>query len=359
MKTVMVMIFLAALTLAGADIRIKTVEKEFQRKEKKLRSREQICQMNGSRVNYRCVMDGEGKLIHGAWDDFFFGLSHGSVGNGSWSVWNFFKAFDAKNKNLLEVGPAEKVSLLQFDGGVVLGFAWKDLSLRMIQMNSAKEWIFLKVTSKVPLKNLRFYAYPGGAHWEAPGRERRLKTGDQDYDLTKKQVMIPFVQNGLVLYNRNYSEQNGNYLVYNAAQFTTLTGSSSGNDVTLSFTPKADVTEFTFALGYFMKEPPADAAARFLTERLPNIEAMLAKMNWDPKLDLSSMEENFRLTQSLLEKQNVSAGEKAKLKQEYQAIEEAFKKGKAANQPAECAAAYQRLEKFRAKFTQSALDALR
>jgi hypothetical protein len=34
MKTVMVMIFLAALTLAGADIRIKTVEKEFQRKER-------------------------------------------------------------------------------------------------------------------------------------------------------------------------------------------------------------------------------------------------------------------------------------------------------------------------------------
>ena len=128
MKTVALMTLLAALTLSAADIRIKTTEKEFQRKENKLRSKEQVCQLDGSSIVYRYVTNAEGKIVIGGWDDFFFGLRHGSVNNGSWSPWNFFQVFNAQNKNVLNQSPAEKVSLVQFDGGTMLDFKWKDLS---------------------------------------------------------------------------------------------------------------------------------------------------------------------------------------------------------------------------------------
>lgn len=348
---------MTGLSLAGMDPMIKTVDKELKRDNRVLREKQWNIFFSNSSMVLRNLVDPDGnRLVRQKWGDYFFGLSHGSVNNGSWCAWNFFSCIGADGKNIPENFPAQKVSLVKFDGGAAADFLWDGLSIRVIQLSGMKDWVFMRVKSTAPVKSMTFRAWPGGAHWNIPGRERRLKIADKDFDLTKKQVDIPLEKNGLALYNRNYSEEYGNYLVFEANQLDKLTGYSD-NSVSLTFLTKKDQREFHFALGYFFKEPSADATSRFLVERLPNIEKMLRTIEWNPTVDVSSFEANLQQTKLLLSK--LAPGEKTQFSSELDLIEKAFRKARTENDASGCAEAQEKLRNLRIRIGEQGLSRLR
>lgn len=356
-KTYLYLGLLAVLPLAGMEPMMKTVDKELKRDDRVLREKQWNISFGSSGMVLRNLVDpASDRLIRQKWGDFFFGLSHGSVNNGSWCGWNFFSCAGADGKIIQENSPVRKVTLVKFDGGAAADFFWDGLSVRVIQLSGMKDWVFMQVKGNAPVKSMTFRAWPGGAHWEAPGRERRLKIADKDFDLTKKQVDIPLERNGLALYNRNYSEEYGNYLVFEADKYDKLAGYSD-NSVSLTFFPKKDHSEFHFALGYFFKEPPADAVSRFLVERLPNIEKMLRTIDWNPTVDVSSFESNLRQTKLLLSK--LDSGEAPRLSSELDLIEKAFRKAQSENDASGCAEAQENLRKLRVRIGEQGLARLR
>ncbi|OQA89000.1 MAG: hypothetical protein BWY31_00185 [Lentisphaerae bacterium ADurb.Bin242] len=356
-KTCLYLGLLAVLPLAGMEPMMKTVDKELKRDSRVLREKQWNISFGSSGMVLRNLVDLDGgRLIRQKWGDYFFGLSHGSVNNGSWCGWNFFSCAGTDGKSIPENSPVRKVTLVKFSDGSAADFLWDGLSIRMIQFSGVKDWVFMRVKSAAPLKSVIFRAWPGGAHWEAPGRERRLKIADKDFDLTRKQVDIPLERNGLALYNRNYSEEYGNYLVFEADKYDKLTGYSD-NSVSLTFFPKKDQGEFHFALGYFFKEPPADAISRFLVERLPNIEKMLRTIDWNPAVDVSSFESGLQQTRLLLSKLDPGAG--TAFSSELELIEKAFRKARSENDASGCAEAQENLRKLRVRIGEQGLARFR
>lgn len=317
----------------------------------------------------------DGSLLSGKWGDFFFGLSHGSVNNGSWCTWNFLtvhaRSGGHRSSDLIRQKPPVKTGMVRFSGGQLAEWVWAgELSLRLLQFADMPEWLFgrLLLPAGDTVGEIGLGAWPGGAHWDIPGRERHLVCGGQDLNLTTAFQPVPFQPgqfNALALYNRNYSERNGNFLVFSGMQTAAVTAQAGGlNKVQLNFVPVPGGREFVFALGYFRDADPQESVARFLGEQAANIKDVLAGINWTPGLDASAFAREWEIGQNVLRVLESSAdpGLTAEVeagRQQLAELRERFRQGVAADDPGACSIAWQELEALRLQLGQAWLNTLK
>lgn len=326
-------------------------------------------------LTYRYHLNPDGKtLLTGQWGDYFFGLKHGTINNGSWCTWNFLQVnqiVKGRGSNLLSRAPVQKTGMSRFAGGQLAEFIWEGgISFRLIQYEAMPEWLFGRV--QLPEGNddleVALSAWPGGTHWESPGRERHLVIMDNDLTLSNSLQKIPFAPaqgNALALYNRNYSERNGNFLLFEGAQVASLSANAGGNNkVQMNFKPAPGVQEISFAMSYFLDADPGESVARFLGEQAPNIIDMLRKVDWAPKFDGSGFQRDWRRCQDLLAILRKSEAPElrelsAKAEEQLTDLQRRFAEGEAANDPGQCSAAWQELEQLRLQMGKAWLDTLR
>ena len=117
MKRLLVFGLLAAvLGLSAREPSMKVTEKQIDRKGVKLTQKEWKVKFHHSDMVLKNMIGADGKLVKKAWGDFFCGLTHGTISNGSWDIWQFVSAMDKKWKVLPEKEPASKVSFVAKTG---------------------------------------------------------------------------------------------------------------------------------------------------------------------------------------------------------------------------------------------------
>ena len=322
-------------------------EKKVNRDGKELIEKTWKIKFPNANLVFKRTIGPDNKLVHSKWGDSFFGLSMFGKDIG-WSPWNFITILDAKGKNMLAAEPPESVVMSKFNEGALVKITWKTGYVKLLHLYNNKDWLFVKVDFPKDMKAVSLCCYPGGSDWGVAGRERRMKIGEQDLELTKQMKKISFRESdcGLALYNRNYKEQFGNFLVFEPAKFASLEGSSY-NAVNLTFNFKPEVTSATFAFSAFANENPSEAIPRFLVERLSNIRDALASTPWDPKMDFSEFKSKLEQVRQLI------AELKPELKttraQELEQISAAFSKAEAAQNVEGCAKALESLRALEKK----------
>ncbi|MBE6374825.1 MAG: hypothetical protein E7055_22505 [Lentisphaerae bacterium] len=349
---------ISAIAVFSAEPMMKVTVKNLDRKGKQYTQKSWNIQFHHASMILKNTIGEEGKLASGVWGDYFFGLDHGRVNNGSWCGWNFMEVLDAAGKNLTRSAPVNNVSFIKFDGGSYADFAWEKGSVKVLQFQNMKDWIFVKTTVPSGIRQVRFTVWPGGTHWKVTGRERRVKIGSEDLELNgnvPKAVPFAGTECGMVFYNRNYNEQYGNFLVFEPDKVEKISGTGV-NAMNIRFNVKTGVRELCFALGYFAKEDPGDAAQRFLTERLPNVKKALDTVNWNPVIDVSSFESAYKQVQLL-----VSAMESSLKQEEERKLKElrnSFDQAKSSSDAAGCARALDDLRAMRERVGKTNLKTL-
>jgi len=312
-----------------------------------------------SEMTYHYLLNPENQLVKKKWGDFELGLRHGRIQNGSWCMWNFFSCYMPDKKDLTNQEPAEKVSLLSTASGVHAEIVWPELTLKMVQLESAREWMFMEVIVKETPSLLRLRAWPGGAKWKvSDGGIRRLMTLSQDVTIPAKPMEYSGISGGMALYNRNYSERNGNFLVFEPGKYEKTTARAV-NMVQLDFVPKAGEKVFHFALGYFLNEDPQETCGRFLKERLPNIVTLLSQVQWRPEADLSDFLRNTEVIEKMLVQADLPPKQKAAFQTELRQCKERFN---AAEKKRDIPSAYHEIEiagQLRTRIGQEAVKAFR
>jgi len=370
-----VILFLTLLTGGLLYAQLLVEENEVEREGTKGLQVKREYLFKQSSLIYRYSHDPETKaLLKGKWGDYFFGLNHGTVNNGSWCTWDFLQVNQlqkGRRINLLNLAPVTKTGMSRFAGGQLAEFVWPGgITFRLIQYEAMPEWLFGRVQLPEQIADLEVAlgAWPGGTHWESPGRERHLLLQGNDLLLTNTPQNVPFVTeqgNALALYNRNYSERNGNFLIFEGSQVAGLTANAGGNNkVQMNFKPADGKRELTFALGYFLDADPGETVARFLGEQAPNIIEILQKVDWNPAFDSSGFQRDWQRCRELLailQKSNIvqlqelsgqAAGQLDQLRQR-------FADGEAANDPGQCSTAWQELGGLRLQLGKAWLETLK
>lgn len=331
------------LTGGIAAAQISSGESSVVRSGRQLKTVKYLCRIGSAKLRYELLCDPEtGNGAAGKWEDFFFGLYLGTKFQEGWSIWNFLQVYDARKQNILKRKPPEIYSY-RFAGGEFLHLVWEGVALRVIQFSGDEKWLYFRLEYRADTTHeISLMAYPGGTERKVPWRERHLAVGSDDFRLTGKPIEIPLPENGLVLYNRNYKEDSGNFLVFDSAAAAGLTASSPGeNVIRLAFFPRKNARSFAFALGYFSGESCRSAAERFLKEQRPAIHGRLMNVDWSPEADFSTLDGQVRNCSSFLRK---FAGPETKKKAE--ALVCRFQDCRLKNDYPGCMAAWRELEKL-------------
>ena len=356
--TLMAVCCVSAITAFSATPMVKVTEKNIIRKEKTYTQKSWSVKFDHSAMILKNTINSEGKLVTGTSDDYTFGLRHGTVNNGSWCSWSFMEVLDAQGKNLTRSSPVKDVTFIKFDGGSYADCVWEKGSIKVLQQQNMKDWVFIKVVVPSGIRQVNFKVWPGGTAWKVPGRERRLKIADQDMELkgnTPKVIPFTGTECGIAFYNRNYNDQYGNFLVFDPASVAKITGVEA-NSMTVRIIAKKGVKEMCFALGYFAKEDPADATQRFLVERLPNVKKTLDAINWNPAADVSSFESTYKQVQMLISA--MEGPEKAEEEKKLKEIRDVFEQAKNSSDAAGCAKALDNLRAMQKRVGSTKLNTL-
>lgn len=379
MRSRQIITLLAAVALAWQPLlsaQLQVAESMVERQGQQVRQVRRSYLFGDSSLTYLYHLDpADGRLLAGKWGDFFFGLSHGSVNNGSWCTWNFLtvsaRPGEGRPADLIRQKPPVKTGMSRFSGGQLAEWVWEgELSLRLMQFESMPEWLFgrLLLPAGDGVGEIGLGAWPGGAHWDSPGRERHLLCGGQDLNLTQAFQTVPFQPgqyNAVALYNRNYSERNGNFLVFSGAQTAVLTAQAGGlNKVQMNFVPVPGGREFVFALSYFRDADPQESVSRFLGEQAPNIMDVLSGINWTPGFDASAFARDWEIGQNVLRVLASSGGaglaaEVEAGRQQLAELQDRFRRGVDDDDPGACSAAWQELEALRLQLGRAWLDTLK
>ena len=301
-KMLPVLILLQAGGIAGAQITVN--ESSVVRNGQLLKAVKYLCRIGSAKLRYELLCDPEtGNAAAEKWEDYFFGLYLGTKFQEGWSIWNFLQVYDARKRNVLKRKPPYIYSY-RFSGGEFLHLVWKEVSLRVIQFSGDDKWLYFRLEFRADTPHeISLMAYPGGTDRKVPWRERHLAVESDDFGLTGKPIEIPLPENGLALYNRNYKEDSGNFMVFDSSAAAGLTaGSPGGNVIRLAFLPRKDTRSFSFALGYFSGESGRSAVERFLKEQRPAIHGRLMNVDWSPEADFSTLDGQVRNCGSFLRK---------------------------------------------------------
>ena len=146
---------ISAIAVFSAEPMMKVTEKNLDRKGKKYTQKSWNVQFHHSFMILKNTIGEDGKLAAGAWGDYFFGLDHGRVNNGSWCGWNFMEVQDAAGKNLTRSAPVQSVSFIKFDGGSYAVLTWPKGSIKILQQHSMKDWVFVKASVPSGIRQVR------------------------------------------------------------------------------------------------------------------------------------------------------------------------------------------------------------
>ena len=359
MKRLIVLGALAmVLGLSAREPSMKLIDKPFDRKGEKLQHKEWVVKFHHADLNLKNIIDKDGKLVKKAWGDFFLGLRHGTIYNGSWDIWHFVSAMDKKWKVLPEKEPASKVSFVRFADSSCVNMEWTNGSIRVLQTSGSQKWVYVKVTMPAGIHKVMLSVRPGGSHHGIKGRERHIRFGSLDVESKNFKVnKIPFdgKTTGMAFYNKNYNEKNGNFLVFEAEKIQTIQNHTE-NPVNVIFYPKKGVTELNFALGYFLNEDAEEVIQRFMVEQLPTIRKGLDSIQWDKAPDFSEFTKNAAQVKNLIA--GVQGPDKAKYEKEFAAIVKDYEAAKAKNDISAYTDVLDRLRKLQKKIGSSTLDSL-
>lgn len=349
---------MAAAVLSAREPSMKLTEKKLTRKGETFTVKQWSVKFHHSDLTLKNTFDKDGKLVKKAWEDFFLGLHHGTISNGSWDIWNFIYAQDIKGKALPDSAAAEQVSFIRFPDSSSVNMAWKNGVIKVLQTSGAAQWVYVKVTLPAGIRQVTFRLRPGGAHSGIKGRERWIRYNGKDTasEFFKTRT-IPVAANvdGMAFFNRNYSEKNGNFLVFESEKIARITNHTE-NPVTVIFHAKPGVKELNFALGYFLNQDAQEVIQRFLVEQLPNLRKSLDAVQWDKAPDFTEFSKNAEQVKNLIS--GIQEADKAKYEQEFQAIQKHYESAKANNDQNKYVNALERLRNLQKKIGASALDSL-
>ena len=337
----------------------KNTVKKIDRKGVKLEQKSWYVKFHHADMELKYTLDADGKVVKKAWGDFFCGLRHGNVYNGSWDIWEFINVYNTKGNYILPGAAAVKdASLVRFPDSSSFNMDWEKGSMKVLQTSGNGKWVFVKVQVPEGIGRVHLMVRPGGAHHGIKGRERRVRFGSTDVELRNFKVLplaIAGKSDGIAFYNRNYNEKYGNFLVLESEKYSSVNGHSI-NPVTLVLYPKKGVTELNFALGYFAKEDPEEAIQRFLVEQLPTVRKTLDSIEWDKAPDFSEFTKNAEQVKKIIS--NLSGDTKARYEKEFDAINSAYEAAKAQNDIEAYSAALKKLRDLQKNIGISALDDL-
>lgn len=342
-------ILACAAILAGLSARepsMKVTEKVIDRKGVKLTQKEWVAKFHHSEMNLKITLDADGKIVKKAWGDFFLGLRHGTIYNGSWDIWQFIAAKGMKSADLPSSAPVERVSFVRFPDSSSANMVWKNGEIRVLQTSGAANWVYVKVIIPEGVRNVSLVLRPGGAHTSVKGRERWIRYNGKDTPVNFFKVRTMEVApkvDGMAIYSKNYNEKYGNFLVFESEKVAKITQHTE-NPVTIFFHAKPGVKELNFALGYFANQDPEEAMQRFLVEQAPTVRKSLDAIQWDKAPDFSEFTKNAAQVKSLIA--GVQGDAKAKFEKEFAEIQKAYEDAKAKNDIPAYTQALERLRKL-------------
>lgn len=359
MKKLLIFTGLAlAAVLSAREPSMKVIEKKIDRKGVSLTQKEWKVNFHHSEMLLKNMIGADGKLVKKAWGDFFCGLTHGTISNGSWDIWDFISVQSMKWKNIPSAAPVSNVAFVRFPDSSSFNMSWADGEIKVLQTSGAKDWVYVKVKMPAGIRCVTLRLRPGGAHSSVKGRERHIRYngGDELAEFFKvKTLKWDGKSDGLAFYNRNYSEKNGNFLVFESEKIAKINHHTE-NPVTLQIYPKKGVTEMNFALGYFLNANADEVTKRFLVEQLPNQRKALDSIEWDKAPDFTEFSRNAEQVKKLIA--GLQGDEKAKNEKELAAIQKEYEAAKAMNDQNAYAKALDKLRKLQKAIGSSALNSL-
>lgn len=347
-----------AFGAAAAEPFMKQTEKQINRKGETLTVKEWNVSFHHSGLQLKNTLSSDGKLVKKAWGDFFLGLKHGTIYNGSWDIWQFISATAVKGGSIPASQTPERVVFLRFPDSSSVNMTWKNGEIKVLQASGSADWVYVKVAIPAGIRQVVLTLRPGGSHHGVKGRERWIRYNGKDHASKFYKVnTIPVAEkvDGMAFFNRNYNEKHGNFLVFESEKIARITNNTE-NPVNVIFYPKPGVKELNFALGYFTNKDAEETIQRFLVEQLPNIRKSLDAVNWNKAPDFTEFSKNADQVKKLIA--GIQGADKAKYEKEFAAIQKDYEAAKARNDQNAYAKTLDRLRKLQKTIGSSALNDL-
>jgi len=270
---------------------------------------QRVLVIDNLKINYQAIYNEEEKKpIRKKWGDFSLGCEFGRIGNGGWDIWNFLSVGvnkDGKNINIERENLIKNIYILENteERGIAELF-WEGeiyLSVKILKYKGLKNWFFMKIESNFPISKVFLSAYPG----ETTGpkeRERWCGFKSGFYNLHKEEGKMKEGDFYVILFNKygGYQDRYGNFLVFLPDEVNDCRVRGTYG-VGIEITPKRDLKEIKFALGYFYNENREEAIENFKQIEVNEIYNKLSKIDWKVNFDFSSFKNIVEEIDKLLE----------------------------------------------------------
>jgi len=273
---------------------------------------ERVVEIDNLKIYYKVTYNEEKKTIIKKYGDFFLGCEFGRIGGGGWNLANFLsvgvnkdgKTISVERENLikniyiLENTEERGVAELFWDGEIFL-------SVKILKYKGLKEWFFMKIESNFPISKVFLSAYPG----ETTGpieRERWCCFKNGFYNLHKEEGKMKESDYYVILFNKygGYQDRYGNFLVFLPDEVSDCKVRGTYG-VGIEITPKKDLKEIKFALGYFYDKNREEAIEYFNKIEANEIYNKLLKIDWKVNFDFSPFKDIIEEVEKLLENEEV------------------------------------------------------
>jgi hypothetical protein len=360
--------------LSAAEPHIKNQEKEYALDGVQIRENDRSIQLDTARLIYLTKSEKDKKALRtGKWGEFFFGLEFGRPvrSNGGWSIWNFIEIFYWKNQrynNAVAQYWPENVTLTRFPDRTMLDITTRldddraagALNIRLFQFKSHPNWVFVRAnfeSSSFTPWRINLNAYPGNSN-ESKERERWAATRENQYNLSSAPAEFKPVSPGIILFSKFVHEDFGNMIVFNPDEFEKIVFPKAGASVSTHLFPKKGVSEFHFALSYFLEKPLSDVMPRFLNEDADHISTFLRGIDWNPTPDSDAFDKAADEVAATLQGMKSRGTDVGAMEKELAFIRAEYKAAVERKDPA-AGASMEKLEKMKKQTAGAGLDSFK
>jgi hypothetical protein len=313
-------------------------------------------------------VSGTNDLYSRKWGDYFFGLSFGRNGNGSWDVWDFLQVHSLENKKpvaFMRQRLPDSVSLFEQSGQILAECRWSSadgrrLRLQIRKFGSWPDFLFFRVLWEGPgweSPSVTLAAYPGNSD-QPPERERWAATREESFPLASGHRELTLASDGLALFNKYRYEDFGNLLVVNHQALQSLLLPQTNYHVRAVLRPR-NPQVCSFALSFFRRRHYHEVLERFLAEEADAARAFLDGIDWEPELEGESLNRLQKNIQALLDSLPPEDDAKMALDDDFRALQARAIKGRDARDAAAYAAGLNDLQALRQRLIQHGLQRFR
>ena len=314
------------------------------------------------------LVSGTNELYSRKWGDYFFGLSFGRNGNGSWDVWNFLQVHSLENKKsaaYMTQRRPDSVTLFEQSDQILAECRWSSadgrrLRLQIRKFRSWPDFLFFRVLwegTGWESPSVTLAAYPGNSD-QPPERERWAATREESFPLASGHRELTLASDGLALFNKYRYEDFGNLLVVNHQALQSLLLPQTNYHVRVILRPR-NPQVCSFALSFFRRRHYHEALGRFLAEEADAARAFLDGIDWEPELEDESLNRLQKNIQALLDTLPPEDDAKMALVDEFRALHGQAIKGRDARDAAAYAAGQEELQALQQRLVQHGLQRFR